>query len=395
MKPLVAGESHARTRGASCTSSSIAGVGDAGVAARLDLGARQIAEPQQQIVHRVGRARVKARRQVLQLLLERVEHGLVEQIAQLGVADQLAQLRLIDRQRLRAPLGQRRIAVVDVVGDVAEQQRRRERRRLLRFDVDDAQRAAAHAAQQVGQRRQIEDVAQALAIGLEDDRKRSEPRRDRQQIRRRACAAARAARARRAGGAAAAARGRRLRETAPRTSPSIRAAARPAARPRRDRAAAATCRAAARHPDTAPRTHRPTTSPRRRCRARRGCARWPPSPTARGRGCRTASAPRRASRRDRRAIVRSRSCDRRARRRPRLLIVEILEQVRGGQRVEAVIALRAWRAPPAARALRRSRTSLPIAMPSSTGRPGPSPFQNGILPGSPGAGDTSTRSCVI
>ena len=32
-------------------------------------------------------------------------------------------------------------------------------------------------------------------------------------------------------------------------------------------------------------------------------------------------------------------------------------------------------------------------MPSSIGRPGPSPFQNGILPGWPGAGETSTRSC--
>jgi hypothetical protein len=37
----------------------------------------------------------------------------------------------------------------------------------------------------------------------------------------------------------------------------------------------------------------------------------------------------------------------------------------------------------------------PMRRPNSSGRPGPSPFQNGILPGSPGAGVTSTRSCVI
>ena len=44
---------------------------------------------------------------------------------------------------------------------------------------------------------------------------------------------------------------------------------------------------------------------------------------------------------------------------------------------------------------RSSRTIAPMRRPNSSGRPGPSPFQNGILPGSPGAGVTSTRSCVM
>ena len=44
---------------------------------------------------------------------------------------------------------------------------------------------------------------------------------------------------------------------------------------------------------------------------------------------------------------------------------------------------------------RSSRTMAPMRRPNSSGRPGPSPFQNGILPGSPGAGVTSTRSCVM
>ena len=56
----------------------------------------------------------------------------VEQLAQLGVADQLAQLRLIDRQRLRPALGERRVAVVEEARDVAEEQRRGKRRRLSR-----------------------------------------------------------------------------------------------------------------------------------------------------------------------------------------------------------------------------------------------------------------------
>src|SRR5664280_2071988 len=39
-----------------------------------------------------------------------------------------------------------------------------------------------------------------------------------------------------------------------------------------------------------------------------------------------------------------------------------------------------------------SRTNAPSARPSSIGRPRPSPCQNGILPGTPGAGETTTRS---
>ncbi len=42
-----------------------------------------------------------------------------------------------------------------------------------------------------------------------------------------------------------------------------------------------------------------------------------------------------------------------------------------------------------------SREARPIASPSSYGRPIPSPFQNGTAPGTPGAGETSTRSRVI
>ena len=90
---------------------------------------RQVAEAQQQIVDAVDGLRALRVVELLQLALDVRERVRVEQLAQLRLAEQLAQLRLIDRERLRAPLGQRRIAVVDVVGDVAEEQRRRERRR--------------------------------------------------------------------------------------------------------------------------------------------------------------------------------------------------------------------------------------------------------------------------
>jgi hypothetical protein len=63
---------------------------------------------------------VKPRRQVLQLALHGFEDRLIQQIAQLGIANQIPQLRLIHRQGLRAALGERRIAVVEIVRDVAE-----------------------------------------------------------------------------------------------------------------------------------------------------------------------------------------------------------------------------------------------------------------------------------
>ena len=78
---------------------------------------------EQQIVDPVHGARAIPLVQLLQLRLDRRERVGVEQFAQFRFAQQLTKLRLVDRQRLRPALGQRRIAVVEVVGDVAKQQR--------------------------------------------------------------------------------------------------------------------------------------------------------------------------------------------------------------------------------------------------------------------------------
>ena len=134
-------------------------------------------------MHPVGAARLVHRVEVLQLRLHLGQRVLVQQLAQLGLAEQLAQLGLIDGQRLGPPLGQRRVAVVDVVGDVAEQQRRRERRRDRRIDGHRLDLAVLDPPQRRHQRRHVEHVAQALAVGLEQHRERAESRRDREQIR--------------------------------------------------------------------------------------------------------------------------------------------------------------------------------------------------------------------
>ena len=71
------------------------------------------------------------------------------------------------------------------------------------------------------------------------------------------------------------------------------------------------------------------------------------------------------------------------------LVGEKAQQIFRGAGIEIVLGDQAReRGRPAASA-RSSRTMAPMRRPNSSGRPGPSPFQNGILPGSPGAGVTS------
>ena len=88
---------------------------------------RQVAQAQQQIVDAVDGLHALRVAEQLQLAFDVRECVRIEQLPQLRFAEQLSQLRLIDREGLRAPLGQRCIAVVDVVGHVTEEERRRER----------------------------------------------------------------------------------------------------------------------------------------------------------------------------------------------------------------------------------------------------------------------------
>ena len=80
-----------------------------------------------QIVQAVHCFRATALLEMLQLLFDGLQCGWIQQLAQLCVAQQFTQLPLIHRERLRSPFRQWCVAVVDVVGDVAEEQRRRER----------------------------------------------------------------------------------------------------------------------------------------------------------------------------------------------------------------------------------------------------------------------------
>ena len=133
---------------------------------RVELVVAEIAATPEEVVQLVGRARVAG-----ELCLDLGEGRRVEQVAQLLLAEELAKQVAVERQRLRPPFGRGRVVLVHVRRDVGEEQRRGERRRGGGLDLDEIELARLEPAQDPLQRREVEDVLQALAIRLEDDRK--------------------------------------------------------------------------------------------------------------------------------------------------------------------------------------------------------------------------------
>ena len=95
----------------------------------------------------------------------------VEQVAELLDPHQLAEELAVERERLRATLLRWRVVLVHVRGDVLEEKRCGERRCRGRLDLDQIELPRLEPLQDPAERREIEDVLQALAIGLENDRK--------------------------------------------------------------------------------------------------------------------------------------------------------------------------------------------------------------------------------
>ena len=128
------------------------------------------AEHPEQIVHIVEGAGTPAVGETLQLELEVGEHVAVDQFAQFLGAEQVAQEVAVEGQRRGPALGERSVAFVHVDRDPAEDERLRERRCTRRLDGHDAHHTPGHVRQQRLQAGQVEDVVQALAGRLEQDR---------------------------------------------------------------------------------------------------------------------------------------------------------------------------------------------------------------------------------
>src|SRR5205823_14975623 len=132
---------------------------------------RQIAEPSQEVGGLVDVAWPPLLQQTLQLQLQHLDRAGVEQLSKLLGAEQLRQQLLVERERLRPPLRQRRVALVHVLPDVVEDQCRRERRGAFGVDHDRPDLPGTYGAHQVAQAVHVEDVAQALPVGLDQDGK--------------------------------------------------------------------------------------------------------------------------------------------------------------------------------------------------------------------------------
>jgi hypothetical protein len=217
------------------------------------------------------------------------------------LAEQLAQLRRVDRERLRPALGQRRVALVDEVGDVREQQRARRRARASASPPTTRIAALPRSARSSSTERGADRRRRAGTRGRSRGRSGTtrSARRPRADPPRASCAGPTAASACRGGAAAAAARGRVLAEA----------------------------RGEERRVCPSARDDRSSISSGRKAAARRGGLggreaehdavvrpdRLPRSPTARSRGARRSPAPRGRARAPRRATGRRRG-SRRARR---------------------------------------------------------------------------------
>ena len=125
------------TRNARCSATSVSTASLAGASVpRRDLVVAERSEVSQQVVHPVERARLPPVGEPLQLELDVVERGRVEQLAQVLGAEQVAQQVAVEGQRGRTPLRERRVALVHEHRDPGEQQRLCERRRSLGVDRD-------------------------------------------------------------------------------------------------------------------------------------------------------------------------------------------------------------------------------------------------------------------
>src|ERR1700722_903629 len=126
-------------------------------------------------MHAVGMASTILRIERLQPGFHFVERGGVQKSAKVRISQQFLQLRLINGQCLRTPFRERSVTVVNVIRDVGKQQRCRERRRPLRLKAGDANRTALNSGKDRSGGGQIKNIANALAIGLQNNWKRREP----------------------------------------------------------------------------------------------------------------------------------------------------------------------------------------------------------------------------
>ncbi len=134
------------------------------------LGGGEVAHMTQNVMQTVPARGPRHLRAVLEVVFDPTQGVGVDQLAQLLLAEQLAQQVAVERQGGGSALGARGVALVHIGGDVVEQQRGGKRRGGLGLDLHQRDLAGVQPAQKRFEAGHVEDVAQALPVGLEDDR---------------------------------------------------------------------------------------------------------------------------------------------------------------------------------------------------------------------------------
>ena len=96
-------------------------------------------------------------------------HLCIQHIFHSTGAQKLAQKRRIHGQKRRLPLGMGQIALVEVLAQIPEHERRRERRRGGRANFAHLDGTRGKTVHHLAQGRQVEHVLQTLAQGLQND----------------------------------------------------------------------------------------------------------------------------------------------------------------------------------------------------------------------------------
>jgi hypothetical protein len=136
--------------------------------AKCDFVARQIAEAEEEVVKAVGIAGSLILAEELEVRFNFGDRRWVEEFAKVGFAEEIGELGLIDGESSGAALGQGRVAVVDKVAGVSEQERACEGRRFLRVDDVHLDFVVLDGTEDIDERGHVEGVAKALAMGFEE-----------------------------------------------------------------------------------------------------------------------------------------------------------------------------------------------------------------------------------
>ena len=148
-----------------------------------EFGAGERAEEAQQVGDAFGVAGAAVLGEPLEFAFQQRQHAGVEQFAQFGFAEEVGEEAGVDGEGGGAALGQRRVALVHELGDVAEQERAGEGGRLGGGDLDQLHGAGFDVAHEFGQPGHVVHVLEDLAHRLQDDRERRELSGDLQQLR--------------------------------------------------------------------------------------------------------------------------------------------------------------------------------------------------------------------